>query len=207
MMTAMMMIKTEDSFSVLHLQYNCPSIRSAPFAAAILQLTCPLPFLHGCPSTARPRSSLRVLLIHMELRPERLYTQYAPFCSSSRFFLPFFFFFFFFFFLVVLFRTVLTWLPFRWSIQLFLTSTHSIQRVVSYSACSYLHFRPLLSVLSMTFHPKSLQGLIYGVNGAQHDLCLVHDIYLHIYDRFLQIMMNYLAILTDCPPSSKYIHS
>lgn len=33
-----MMIKTEDSFSVLHLQYNCPSIRSAPFAAAILQL-------------------------------------------------------------------------------------------------------------------------------------------------------------------------
>lgn len=37
MMTAMM-IKTEDSFSVLHLQYNCPSIRSAPFAAAILQL-------------------------------------------------------------------------------------------------------------------------------------------------------------------------
>lgn len=92
MMTAMMMIKTEDSFSVLHLQYNCPSIRSAPFAAAILQLTCPLPFLHGCPSTARPRSSLRVLLIHMELRPERLYTQYAPFCSSSRFFLPFFFF-------------------------------------------------------------------------------------------------------------------
>jgi hypothetical protein len=66
--------------SVSHTMIQLSFIFESPLAAAIPQLTCPLPFSHSCPSVARPRSRLRVLLINMEQRLRRCIPNMLPFC-------------------------------------------------------------------------------------------------------------------------------